>query len=771
LAFKQRLGFFPLTNTPMKYLFTLLFLLTFLPSFAQVTVTGRVLDARSQQPISGAVVTDIRTGTRALSDGAGAFQLMLASRFDSILVQRTTTHRAQKLAGPAGKSELVVLLEPLAVALQEVVVRGYETNRPLQKTAGAIGLLTTRDLERFPQTTLVPALNTLPGVRMEERATASYRLSIRGSSLRAPYGVRNVKVYLNEIPLVEANGTIPLNMLDAATIGNVEVLKGPAGSVYGAGTGGTVLLETVRPQESSVMAGGLVGSYGLRRGFAAASVASEKSNLLLRYDRQTLDGYREQSAMDRKTLLLSGQFYPSQKQTLSFHALYSDLFYELPGALTQAQFDANPRAARQLNKDQNASLNVEGLNLGLVHTYQFNDRWSNTTSLFGVFSFLNHPFVTDYERNLNQSFGVRTRTTYRTQLANLPARFSLGAEGQRRFVNARQYVNAKGTPGKLNYDDEVTVHEGFVFGQAELDLPADFLLTLGASLNGLRYDITRVSDAATRPDAYRQGRTFDTQFSPRVGLVKVITPTLSVHGSVSAGFSPPTEAEVRPSDGSLNTALQPERGLNYEAGVRGSLLNQRLTFDVVGFHFKLKETIVSRTTASGVVVFANAGATRQQGVEVALSYAVIQNPEGALSLLKVWGTYTYNRFRFLDYRQNENDFSGNRLTGTAPHVAVAGLDLETQLGLYLNATANYTAETPLNDANTVYAPNYLILGTRAGFRRTFHDTWHLDLYGGIDNAINEDYSLGNDLNGFGGRYFQAAPGRNFYGGVQVRKSF
>ncbi|RNI28735.1 TonB-dependent receptor [Rufibacter latericius] len=754
----------------MKYLFAFLFLISFLPASAQVTVEGRVLDARSQQPLEGAVVSENVTGNQVLTDASGQFRIMLASPSDTLLVQRVTSHRLQKLVVPQNRKQLVILLEPLAVNLQEVVVRGYETRRPLQKTAGAIGLLSTRDLERFSQTTLVPALNTLPGVRMEERATASYRISIRGSSLRAPYGVRNVKVYLNEVPLVEANGTIPLNMLDAATIGNIEVIKGPAGSVYGAGTGGTILLETVRPLESSVMAGMQVGSYGLRRGFASTSLATEKSNLLLRYDRQTQDGYREQSAMDRKTLLLSGQFFPNQKQTLSFHALYSDLFYELPGALTREQFDANPRAARQLNKDQNASLNVEGLNLGFVHNYQFNERWSNTSSFFGVFSFLNHPFVTDYERNTNQSFGGRTRTTYRTQLGLLPARFTLGAEAQRRFVNARQYVNNAGTPGPLNYDDEVTVKEGFVFGQAEVDFPAEFLLTVGASLNALRYDIARVSEAATNPN-YKQTRSIDAQFSPRVGLVKVISPTLSAHASVSAGFSPPTEAEIRPSDASINTGLQPERGLNYEAGFRGSLLNQRFTFDVVAFHFKLKETIVSRTTPSGVAVFANAGATRQQGVEVAAGYAFVQAPEEALRLLRLWGTYTYNRFRFLNYQQNENDFSGNRLTGTAPHVAVAGLDVESQLGLYLNATANYSAEIPLNDANTVYAPDYFILGTRAGFRRTFAQTWHLDLYGGVDNATDKDYSLGNDLNAFGNRYFQAAPGRNFYTGLQLRKSF
>jgi iron complex outermembrane receptor protein len=32
--------------------------------------------------------------------------------------------------------------------------------------------------------------------------------------------------------------------------------------------------------------------------------------------------------------------------------------------------------------------------------------------------------------------------------------------------------------------------------------------------------------------------------------------------------------------------------------------------------------------------------------------------------------------------------------------------------------------------------------------------------------LDEKYSLGNDLNAFGGRYFNAAPERNYFGGVK-----
>ncbi|PSR54390.1 TonB-dependent receptor [Adhaeribacter arboris] len=751
------------------YLFTLL--LTGLVTFttkAQQTLSGKIAAAKTQQPLIGATVSVPGTPTGTTTNSRGEFTLTLPFATDTITVSMLG-YQVKYIQPDTLLNNALILLDVDARALQEVVITGYATNRPIQQTAASVGLLTPKELERYNTTSIVPALNTIPGVRMEERATASYRLSIRGSSLRAPFGVRNVKMYLNDIPLVEANGTLPLNLLDAGTIGRIEVLKGPAGSVYGAGTGGTVRLETVRPTagESALEIGSMVGSYGLKRFTVTASTASETSGFLVRYAKQELDGYRQQSAMDRDAVLLTGQFYPSDKQIFTFHTYFSDLYYQLPGALTREQYESNPRAARQLNIDQKASLKLQGVNIGLAHQYQFNEHWRNNTSLFGVFSFLNNPFTMDYERNANQAFGGRTQTTYSTLLAERLIRFTLGGEFQHSFVNSRHYQNKVGEPGKLNFDDEVAADQGFVFAQAEADLPANFILTLGGSLNFLQYDLTRVSDADTSSN-YLNRRPFNPQFSPRLGLLKVISPQLSAHGSISAGFSPPTDAETRPSDGSFNTRLQAERGLNYEVGLRGNALKQKLAFDIVGFWFQLNETIVSRTNAAGIVVFDNAGATRQQGIEAAVSYAFIQDSRKPITLLKVWSTYAYSHFRFREYRQNDSDFSGNKLTGTPPHVWLAGLDIESKPGFYANITTNYTSEIPLNDANTVYADSYFLVGARGGIRRRLGLKWQTEIYGGIDNALNKRYSLGNDLNGFGGRYFQAAPGRNYYVGLQIK---
>ena len=737
-----------------------------LPASAQNMLAGKVAAAKTQLPVAGASVYLSGKKISTTTNSRGEFTLSAPATPDTLVVSMFG-YQVKRVQVDNLEDNLLILLEADNKALREVVVTGYATNRPLTETAGAIGLLNQQDLNRFSSVSLVPAINTLPGVRMEERATASYRLSIRGSSLRAPFGVRNVKMYLNNVPIVEANGTLPVNLLDVATIGRIEVLKGPAGSVYGAGTGGTVRLETIRPTagESALEAGYMTGSFGLRRVNVMATTASEKSGFLVRYAKQKLDGYRQQSAMDRDVVLLTGQFYPSDAQTFSFHTYFSDLYYELPGALTREQFNNNPRAARQLNIDQKASLKLQGLNIGLSHQYQFNQHWQNTTSAFGVFSFLNNPFPTDYERNANQAFGGRTQTTYITNINNAPVRFTLGGEFQHSFVSSRHYQNVAGQTGNLNFDDEGTADQGFVFGQAEADLPGNFILTLGGSLNYIKYQLNRVSDTTHLNNYVRR---FNPQVSPRIGLVKVISPQLSAHGSISAGFSPPTDAEIRPSDGSFNTRLQPERGLNYEVGLRGNALKQKLTFDVVGFWFKLDETIVSRTNPAGVVVFNNAGATRQQGIEAATAYTFIQAPAQTVSFLKLWSSYAFSYFRFQSYQQNDADYSGNKLTGTPPHVWQAGLDAQSRPGFYVNLTTNYTSAIPLNDANTVYADPYFILGGRVGIRRQLWRQWEAELYGGIDNAFNENYSLGNDLNGFGNRYFQAAPGRNYYTGLQLK---
>src|SRR4028119_1582945 len=128
--------------------------------------------------------------------------------------------------------------------LQEVIVRAYEQNRELKDVAAPIGVVTNQELQQFSPISILPAVNTIPGVRMEERSPGSYRLSIRGSSLRSPFGVRNVKVYWNDIPFTDPGGNTYLNQFSFYNFSSLEILKGPGSSLYGAGTGGVMLLNS-----------------------------------------------------------------------------------------------------------------------------------------------------------------------------------------------------------------------------------------------------------------------------------------------------------------------------------------------------------------------------------------------------------------------------------------------------------------------------------------------------------------------------------------------
>ncbi|MDX5346884.1 MAG: TonB-dependent receptor [Hymenobacteraceae bacterium] len=749
-----------------RFLQLLLLLVVFLPAYAQqssLKISGRVVEPVYQQPLPG-VSIEATNGTATTTGPDGSFSIEIPA--GNTLKFRLIGYNTIYFTPEGNIPDRTFVLWEKKLQLNEVVVKGYENNRPLSETPAAVAVANQEVLQRFNNTSLVPALNTLPGVRMEERAPASYRLSIRGSTLRSPYGVRNVKVYLNEIPYTDASGVTALNLLDVEMLERAEVLRGPAGSLYGAGTGGTVLLQLRQsePGQISAGAGVLAGSYGLRRYHANAHSSDSNSTTMAQYTRQQYDGYRRHSAMDRHTLLASARFYPSSKQTITVQALYTDLFYQLPGGITREQYEQDPRQVRPLVETQQTAFNQEAANLGVSQLYRWNEHWSSRLALYGNFSSVDHPFVTDYERNTLYGLGGRSRTVFQTSLGKVAAKFTLGSEYQRGFLSARNYQNNSGTPDTLRFDDEIRTTTSLNFLQTEFETRNGWLFTAGASYNKLQYKINRVTDAATQK-SYLLQREFDGVLSPRVAILKKLNSNTSVFASISQGYSPPTEAEVRTSDGSINQTLKPETGTNYEAGLRGSLFNNRFYYDVVAFHFRLQETIVTSTAATGVVIFENAGNTRQNGIETALQYYLVHEQAQWLSLVKLWSSYTYYHFRFNQYQKNQQDFSGNKLTGVAPHTLTAGLDLENRHGLYLYLTTNYSDEVPLNDANTIYANAFWTFGGKAGWRRNLGRKLKAEVFAGIDNATNTRYSLGNDLNAFGGRYFQVAPARNYFAGA------
>ncbi len=658
--------------------------------------------------------------------------------------------------------------------LQEVVVKAYEQNRQLKEVSAAINVINADQLKRYNNTSLLPALNATPGVHMEERSPGSYRLNIRGSTLRSPFGVRNVKVYWNGIPFTDPGGNTYLNQLSFYNVNSIEILKGPASSLYGAGTGGAVLINSQtndRPTGINLHYG--TGSYNLKNLNAQVTLGDSDQNNTFGYAHQTSDGYRDNTHMRRDVVTWETLVKANDKQQLSASVLYGDLYYQTPGGLTAAQYKANPRAARPAAgafpsaQDAQAAIYQKTFLAGIDHQYRFTENFQNTTVVYGAFSNIKNPTFRNYERRSEPHFGGRTVFTLNKQWQQNSLQVSFGGEGQRGFFNTKTFRNAGGSPDTVQTDDDIDnyIYSGFV--QGDLHLRGDWSVSAGVSINKSSITITRL----TGPETGKLNATFNSEWAPRIAISKKVIPGLLLYASVSRGFSPPGTAEILPSTSIINTDLQAEHGLNYEAGFKSSWLQQRLYVEVNAFYYELRNAIVQRRDASGADYFTNAGSTKQRGIESQLSYQLLPHKNRFVNNARIWVSHTYYNFRYQDFKVVTTDYSGNKLPGVPKHMLAAGLDVTTRPGWYINLTWFYNDALALNDANTDMASSYNLAGGRTGWRTSLSKSVMMEVFGGVDNLFDVTYSLGNDINATGGRYYNAAPGRNYFSGVLFQYRF
>ena len=644
--------------------------------------------------------------------------------------------------------------------LEEVIVKAYAHKKPAEIIPAAVAVIRQADMERFSNSNLVPVINMTPGVRMEERSPGSYRLSIRGSSIRSPFGVRNVKVYWNGMPFTDPGGNTYLNLLDFSSADQIEVLRGPASSQYGAGTGGVVMLESLPSKERSrdeIIA----GSYGLIRLAGKLKLGNDSKYFQAKFSHQKTNGYRVQSGMERNFLQIEGRQPLSSSTAMNFFGFTSDLNYQTPGGLTLEQFNEDPAQARPADGpnpgavEQKAAIHNTTVFGGVRLEHDWGNNWNSQIHLGGNLTRFSNPAIRNYEERNEKSFFWRVVTDYRHQIGKL----TIGTEGQSGIGNISVSQNLAGQKGDLTNKTRTPTRTGLVFVQHDLDLPLGIFLTTGVSLNQFKIQFNQSVPAVVDETALSKWI-----FIPRAGLSKKITGQLSGYAQIGKGFSPPTTAEFFPSTAVFNSDLQAESGYNSEAGLKGNF--RSISFTLNAFRLRLNNTIVVRRDEAGADYFVNAGSTLQHGLESNVRFQMTERTD-ALKHLTIWMSSAYNNFVFENYTQGSSDLSGNRLTGTPKIFGTGGADFSPLKGFNFQFTTSYCGDLPLDDRNTVYAEAYWTIGVRAGYR-TNAGSYQLEVIAGVDNLTNRQYSLGHDLNAAGGRFFNAAPGRSFYGGIILR---
>ncbi|MFP7655673.1 TonB-dependent receptor plug domain-containing protein [Chryseobacterium proteolyticum] len=183
---------------------------------------------------------------------------------------------------------------------------------PIKKTSSylrstkSVAVITQDLLSQNTPERLLESVNQIAGARMEERSPGSYRISVRGSTLRSPFGVRNIKVYLDDFILSDASGNTYFNIISPELINRMEIYKGPEGGDYGAATGGTLLLKTRSSENTSANIS--IGSYGTLNQSFDFSKQLGKHFLEVFQNYYRSDSYREQSAIERKQFFFKRPF-------------------------------------------------------------------------------------------------------------------------------------------------------------------------------------------------------------------------------------------------------------------------------------------------------------------------------------------------------------------------------------------------------------------------------------------------------------------------------
>lgn len=742
-------------------------------------IKGYIYDSQTKQILGGVNIKNTANQVLTKSDKSGYFEVPFNDK-DNTLKIVMVGFKSQLIRYKNVQELLNIQMDADEANLNEVRVTGFASNHTKKETAGGLALLTAKDINRGSGASFQSALNSVPGVRMDQSTLSEARISIRGNGVRSSYGIRSIKIYLNDIPVTEADGTTRIEALDVNSIGRIEVIKGPASSIYGAGTGGVINFQLQRSpyQEQSLEASGLTGSYGLRRLAATYRSGGDKMNSYVSYGWQGFDGYREHSSDDRRFLSGNFQLFPDKKRIITLLINRTTQNSQIPGSLTADQVAENPEQANASNLSKQAGRYQTWMRVGLGQQYQINDQISNSTSVFTYSYELNHPLPYAYLRNFYQSYGGRTKFSYDPGFNVLPTKFIVGAEFNEGLTKGTQYVNNAGKEGSItaNIDYRNTMYS--LFYQSETQLDAKTLLTLGLSYNSLKYDVSNYllpSQSGIKK--------FNPQATPRIALSHNFNDALSLHASVSSGFSPPSSSEVKNVDGSINPNLQAEKAMNYEINAKGNLFGSRFSYDLAVFRMNMKGELIAQSVEQGITIYNNSGKTTHDGAELALSWQAIRADDNlSIISLRPFASITYSDFKFKDYKilnaasEVTASYDGNELTGISPWVINLGLDVESKIGIYFNMNYYYNDKMSLNDLNSDYNPSYQLFNTKLGYQKRFGKSFEVNLYGGIDNLFNESYSSIVSLNavGYSGAkpaYFNPSPKRNGYAGLGLKYLF
>ncbi|MFH6994966.1 TonB-dependent receptor [Flavobacterium sp. FlaQc-48] len=663
--------------------------------------------------------------------------------------------------------------------LEEVIISPLHVNNRLQNTPAAIGVLSKKELTQNNATDISTVINTVPGVFMQSSNFTTTRISIRGIGARTPYGTNKIRAFYGSIPLTSGNSETVIDDIDLENIGQIEVIKGPLSSIYGAGLGGAILIspQLLKTTGENASISSTYGSFGLLKNSLNYSLNEKTSSLNISYHKLKTDGWRENSAYDREGITLGGELFKKKNSKLTYFTNYTYLKAYIPSSISKEVFDNNPKLGAPTWVASKGFKEYKSTLAGLAYDFKINEHLSNSTSIFVNYKDSNEPRPFDILRQYTFGTGGRTQFSGNFKISQIENQFIAGIEyftdnySGNTFENLYKTNNGKGSlQGMQLTETDQKRHFYNIFSQIRTLLSDQIEIQAGLNYNATHFELTNfLPNTISSTEKYN----YNGIFSPQLSFLFKPNPEKTLYFSVSHGFSLPSTEETLTSTGNINKDIKPESGYNFEGGGKFYLFNKNLYAEFAVYRMEIKDLLVAKRIGDDQYEGINAGKTFHEGIEIMTKHSWVIN---SFFTLNSFISASLGKYEFKDFADNGNDYSGNKLTGVPANKVNAGISINTRSGIYFSADYQFTDKIPLNDANSVYSDSYRLLHFKTGYGFEIIPNLNTNLAFGINNATNEKYAsliLPNAVAAgtSSPRYYYPGLPTNYYGTVSLNYLF
>ncbi len=588
------------------------------------------------------------------------------------------------------------------VLYDTMTVTATREARPSKEVPEAIAVISRERLDQTRGINISETLRGIPGLYVEPTSGGfSTRVIIRGAGLKANFGVREIMLLRDGVPLTEPDSFSRLDSLDLSDVDRIEVTKSPGNLYATASAGGTIQIISKSPFDPS--GDGLrigygehdTGSLHLRKSFV---IDEEHAFAFTGTHKETNNNWRFQNNFKTDQLSLKYGWQPTGDITWNseFQYIYTGL--QIPPSMDQGAFDEFKRTGKQKKNQGGFTPPLPFQDSGRYSdTYAFNTRleWNMGDLVFlprfywthfnhrhpivGGISDIpgNNIFGTDLEFKYNHSLmgdstlvaGLTLRQDRSIGTKNFQYKNVLN-DGSGRIIDVlddeagplREEDDTVGTvygifaQETLRPTDKLTVDLSFRFDHVNIDTElkkyTEFnFAPFGAPGSGPRTWVPVVDDPLTPED--ERFPEFDENFdlfAPRLGLTYELTETINAYGLIAQAEQVPFSNELED-----NRKLESATVRTAEVGFKGR--SELWKFDTSLYYTETKDEVIG-ILVNGDTQFQNAGETEKLGVEIQGDYTL----SGRFGNLTLGAAYSYTDYEFIEFSAVVSgvnvDFSG-----------------------------------------------------------------------------------------------------------------